>query len=65
MAYVKRDKLGQSYMVVGARPNRSGFPTAYVKLGGKTYKIEPSASNTGGVEVWLKITAVNNRKTSI
>ena len=65
MAYIKKDKLGQSYMVAGCRQNRAGFPQAIIKLGGKTYKIEPSASNTSGVEVWVKITALTARKSTM
>ena len=52
-------------MVAGCRPNRAGFPQAIIKLGGKTYKIEPSASNTAGVEVWVKITALTARKSTM
>lgn len=65
--YIKNDRFGNPYQVIGCKPNKGGFPVGYVELGGKLYKIEPSESQKEGVAMWVKVTAVkkNARSTSM
>jgi len=65
--YVKTDRFGQSYQVIGCKENKNGFPVGYVELGGKLYKLEPSDSKNEKYESWIKVTAVKkqNRNSSM
>lgn len=62
--YIKKDRFGNDYQVVGAKENKNGYPVAYVELSGKLYKIEPSESKKDGVHTWIKVTKVNKQQRS-
>lgn len=59
--YIKNDRFGNPYQVIGCKPNKGGFPVGYVELGGKLYKIEPSDAQKDGVAMWVKVTQVKKQ----
>lgn len=56
--FLKSDRFGNPYQVIGCKANKGGYPVGYVELGGKLYKVEPSKANKEGVEMWVKVTQV-------
>ena len=62
--YVKNDRFGNPYQLIGCKPNKNGFPVGYVELGGKLYKLEPSLSNNEKYSHWIKVTAVRKQSKS-
>jgi len=65
--YVKNDRFGNPYQVIGCKPNKNGFPVGYVELGSKLYKLEPSDSQNPKYSHWVKVTEVKkqNKNTSM
>lgn len=65
MAYTKTDRFGNSYVVVGCKDNKNGFPVGYERIGGKLYKFEPTRASGNAPEgkkpfsIWLRITEVD------
>lgn len=59
--FIKTDKFGQSFTVVGCKDDGTPFPKGYAELGGKLYKIEPSVAQKEGVAMWVKITQVKKQ----
>ncbi len=65
MAIYKQDRFGNNQAVVALMDKKgTGYPKGYVKIKGKTYKIEVSESNKDNVERWVTITAVSKRSSS-
>jgi hypothetical protein len=65
--YVKTDRFGNAYQLIGCKPNKNDFPVGYIELGGKLYKLEPSKSKNDKYLYWIKVTKVNkqNKQTSM
>jgi hypothetical protein len=59
--FIKTDRFGNAYQVVGCKENKSGFPVGYVTLGGKEYKLEPAESKKDGVHTWIRVTNVKKQ----
>lgn len=59
--FVKTDRFGNAYQVIGCKENKNGYPVGYVTLGGSLYKVEPSKSEKDGVAAWVRITKVQKR----
>lgn len=59
--FIKNDRFGNPYQVIGLKDNKNGYPVGYVELGGKLYKLEPSESQKEGVSSWLKVTQVKKQ----
>lgn len=67
MAFVTKDKFGNTKMVIGLKDKKgSGFPKGYGEIKGKLYKFEVSEANKDGIEKWVTVTEVekkqNNRR---
>lgn len=62
--FIKNDRFGNPFQVVGCKPNKGGYPVGYAELSGKLYKIEPSESKKDGVDMWVKITQVKKNQNS-
>ncbi len=63
--YISKDKFGNEYQVVGCKDKKeTGFPKGFIEIKGQLYKLEPSESKKEGVEVWIKVTKMEKRKTS-
>ncbi len=64
--YVKTDRFGNAYQVIGCKPSKKNpdFAVGYVELGGKLYKIEPSAAQKDGVSYWCRVTQVKKHNTN-
>jgi hypothetical protein len=61
-ARISTDKFGNPYQLIGCKDKKSnGFAVGYIELGGKLYKIEPSAAQKDGVLYWVKVTALKKR----
>lgn len=59
---ISTDRFGQPFQVIGCKDKKdNGFHTGYVELGGKLYKLEPSASNKEGVASWIRVTQVKKQ----
>lgn len=63
-AYIKNDRFGNPFQLIGCKPNDKGFCKGYIELGGKLYKVEPSISQNEKYGYWVKITAVKKQSTS-
>jgi hypothetical protein len=59
--FIKTDRFGNPFQVIGCKPNKGGFPVGYVELGGKLYKLEPSDSQKDGVAAWVRVTQVKKQ----
>lgn len=60
--YIKTDRFGRPYQVIGCRPNKNDFPVGVVTLGGKRYKLEPSEAQKEGYMYWIKVTKLDAKK---
>lgn len=59
---ISTDRFGNPYQVIGCKDKKgNGFPSGYVELGGKLYKLEPSSSNKEGVDMWIRVTQVKKQ----
>jgi len=62
MARAQRmNRFGNPEVVIGIKPNRKGYPTGYVELGGKLYQIGVTNSNKDGVLYWVRLTKLQAR----
>lgn len=59
--YVKSDRFGNPYQLIGCKANDKGFCKGYIELGGKLYKVEPSKSDNEKYGYWVKVTQVKKR----
>jgi hypothetical protein len=59
--YIKNDRFGNPYQLIGCKVNDKGFAKGYIELGGKLFKIEPSVSQNEKYAYWVKVTAVKKQ----
>ena len=61
--YIKTDRFGNLYQVVGCKDARNpDFNVGFIELGNKLYKVEVSAAQKDGVQYWVKVTAQSAKK---
>lgn len=65
-SYINTDRFGQPYQVVGCKEvegkDGNTYNKGFVELGGKLYKIEVSAAEKEGVQHWVRVTRVDQKK---
>ena len=59
--FIKTDRFGNPYQLIGCKVNQKGFAAGYVELGGKLYKVEPSVSQNEKYGYWVKITLAKKK----
>lgn len=63
--FVRLDRFGRKYTVVGFKKNKNGYPVAYWNTGRQLYKFDLSPSKKSGTEYWLTITELPNNQRSM
>lgn len=62
---IRQDKFGNDYTVVGCKDKKgTGFSRGFIEIKGQLYKLEPSKSDKEGVEVWIRVTKMNKKKSN-